>query len=775
MRRPSLATFFILLLATACIVLLQTASGVLGGDHVPGARNTEDIYSVSIQRSIKGPLDSRDVPLPLAEAALDGHTWFGTTSSIVSIATPSGPGKANVAYVHGNLFEALDVPIVIGAYCADPRGVVLSHDFHQRVFAGQDDVVGKMVEAKGRSMEPGSVPLRVCGVAARGFRGVRIGRPTDLWIPWAGWRDLLFPRSEPESEVARFFPVELYARLVTEQDRRALIERLEAAGARSGEWRAGEAKVSLQGGIALDAARSAQWGERTRSYFVLSALLLLVSSGALLAQVILGSIRAVRDESTRVALGEAAGFRFVRHCCAALRTVVPPVAVGGAVGFFLMFPLMRTLDSAGVRWVAQLFDPAAGAWRAAAIALTVAAASAAAVVLLTLVLSAPGRDKGQSLRSHSRRYGFIVVPLSLLLVGAASVGALAGASLLGSAAELGNTLDGVDAQAHFVSVELTSQAGAMRLLSRRPVDGLVSRLQQVDPQIALASSPPIGHPETTDLFSGGFRMAVFANHVTPTYFGLLGIELQGRTPAIGTHEAVVSRRFADRYLGATDPIGRTIKVADPMGSARTVQVVGVADDVHRLSPRESTAPILYLPVSEERHFSYGLSAERSAAALHATLSAENPTPFVRVTPPRSLQSLVDQEFAAERLEAWILAAVGLGLLLLALHGAYATVRTMMLERAADTAVRRALGGTPLKIAMATMGRSGPLLMPVALLGAVLAGWVAWLVHPEHGQALAFAIGSVAMLLVVLCSGAGVALGLGPRLELHLVQSLKRDA
>src|SRR5690606_9856522 len=102
---------------------------------------------------------------------------------------------------------------------------------------------GSTLLASGRSMQPDPVVLRVCGVAPPGFRGVRIGRPHDLWVPWEGWRDLLFPGSEPESEVERFFPLELYVRAEGASQRMSLERRMEAAGVAAGEWHAGQARV----------------------------------------------------------------------------------------------------------------------------------------------------------------------------------------------------------------------------------------------------------------------------------------------------------------------------------------------------------------------------------------------------------------------------------------------------------------------------------------------------------------------------------------------------
>jgi len=201
-----------LLIGTALVVLLHCAGKLLGGEHVSGARNASEFFAVSVERLAEGPLDSSDVPLPVAEQALAGEQWFSLTSATVSVAGQTDAHRANAAFVRGDLFASLGVQLSSGAVCKDPRGVILSHAFHQRTFAGSPEVIGRTLLASGRSMQPDPVVLRICGVAAPGFRGVRIGRPHDFWIPWDGWRDLLFPASEPESEVARFFPVELYVR-----------------------------------------------------------------------------------------------------------------------------------------------------------------------------------------------------------------------------------------------------------------------------------------------------------------------------------------------------------------------------------------------------------------------------------------------------------------------------------------------------------------------------------------------------------------------------------
>ncbi len=88
-----------------------------------------------------------------------------------------------VSFVSGNFFESLGVATVLGRpfapsddqLSANPVGV-LGYGIWQRSFAADPGILGRTVSIN-------SHPLTVIGVAARGFRGIDAGSPSDLYIP----------------------------------------------------------------------------------------------------------------------------------------------------------------------------------------------------------------------------------------------------------------------------------------------------------------------------------------------------------------------------------------------------------------------------------------------------------------------------------------------------------------------------------------------------------------------------------------------------------------
>ena len=86
--------------------------------------------------------------------------------------------------VSGNFFSVLGVPVMAGRPGTGGRSrkgaphtvAVLSYEFWQRTFGGDPAVLGKVVSLD-------KISFAVVGIAPKGFFGVEVGQPVDLWVP----------------------------------------------------------------------------------------------------------------------------------------------------------------------------------------------------------------------------------------------------------------------------------------------------------------------------------------------------------------------------------------------------------------------------------------------------------------------------------------------------------------------------------------------------------------------------------------------------------------
>ncbi|HEV8132144.1 MAG TPA: ABC transporter permease [Acidobacteriota bacterium] len=113
------------------------------------------------------------------------------------IGTAEETDRVSVEIVSGNYFDALGVPAVKGRTFLPEEDrtpgthavVVLSHGTWQRRFSSDPNIVGKLVVLNNSS-------YTVVGVAPKGFTGMRVEFPSELWVP-AMMRSQLIPGTIP--------------------------------------------------------------------------------------------------------------------------------------------------------------------------------------------------------------------------------------------------------------------------------------------------------------------------------------------------------------------------------------------------------------------------------------------------------------------------------------------------------------------------------------------------------------------------------------------------
>jgi ABC-type antimicrobial peptide transport system permease subunit len=210
-------------------------------------------------------------------------------------------------------------------------------------------------------------------------------------------------------------------------------------------------------------------------------------------------------------------------------------------------------------------------------------------------------------------------------------------------------------------------------------------------------------------------------YVTPGYFGTLQMPvLAGRvfTDADGPntqHVAVVNRSFARKFYGGSNPVGRYIN--------NDTLIVGEVTDVSVSSGLNPVAPLMseqamYIPAAQvNAHFlslvhvwvqpdwivrTAGPVEGLTSQMQRALASADSNLPASGFY---SMNDLLSQTLATQRIEVALLGAMAALALLLSAVGIFALVANMVAQRTREIGIRMALGST-LGQAMVQIGRSG---------------------------------------------------------------------
>jgi predicted permease len=229
--------------------------------------------------------------------------------------------------------------------------------------------------------------------------------------------------------------------------------------------------------------------------------------------------------------------------------------------------------------------------------------------------------------------------------------------------------------------------------------------------------------------------------VGPGYFRTMGIPvLRGRefddtdastatdgpggTPPFRV--AVVNERFARRYFGNEDPIGRRIGFGSSANRPTPIRIVGVVRDSKYADVRDEIEGQLFLPYLEAANpgqFTVYISTPQAPEATFAVARevVRQLDPNLPVAAPRTLAQQMDRSLGRERLVATMSALFGGLATLLAVVGLYGVMAYTVSRRTREIGVRIALGAAGSDIRWMVIREA----LTVAAVGMILAAPVAW--------------------------------------------------
>ncbi|MHB1194932.1 MAG: ABC transporter permease [Longimicrobiales bacterium] len=631
------------------------------------------------------------------------------------------PEQLQVVVGTPNLFDVLGVQPAIGRSFRAEEGaagvgnvLVLEHDFWQRRFLGDAEVLGRTVTLDGDS-------YTVIGVMPEAFdmipANVHAFRPTDF----AAARDDRAARSYIS-----------FARLVpgasVEQVQRELAPVAERVAAEHPDT-----NRNLE--VRVMAAREFFPGETdTKLAIILTAVTLfgLLIACANVANLLLARAEERQKEvAVRTALG-AARHRILRQL---LTESVTLGLAAGVLGIGLAVVQVRWMQ-AGMppempkAMIPELDPGVLAATLAVAVLAGIAFGLAPALHAVRADLrEALGEGRGGTASRSRRRLrnAFVVGEFAVAL------GLLTGTGFLMDVFKQLTPDDPGFRQEGLLTFSLTVPDDRYPTSEDLVVfeDELLRRLAAVPgvQGVALMSSLPRGrgNPSTGYTVDGrpapveGELPTASLQAVNPEYFNTMGISvLRGRGVEPSDREGtqpvvVVSQAFADREFPGEDPVGRTVTIR---GDARTI--VGVAADIvqDRIAFAGDRGEGFYVPVAQLplRNASFALRTAGDPGALAADVrrSVWSVNPDQPVAQLRSLDEHVAESLAGPRAIGVFLAFMAAIALVLAAMGIYGVMAHAVAQQQREIGIRMALGaGRGTVVGMVT--RTGLTLAGVGML------------------------------------------------------------
>jgi len=647
----------------------------------------------------------------------DVAVW-DATSAIVGEST--SPQEMLVGRASASLFPVLGIQPEIGAWftasedvAAGAHVAVVSHETWDAQFGGDPRVLGRIVEING-------IRHTIIGVAPKGLSLDRGPTSIAFWLPAA--------QDTANANDNSSFPFEAIGRL---KPRVSL---------RSASVEASLLLRDVPADSRIDGAMLARLhDDQTRSVRG-PLLILLVASGLLLliacinvATLLMGeAVGREHELSTRTALGAGRG-RLLRQL---LTESIFLAGIGGTLGAGLAVIATRLIVRSAPPTIPGLNDVRVDG-RVLIVALAAAVVTGVlfglvpALSLIRTGARSPIATTRASLRGRERAQRTFIaceVALSMVLLVAAAL-------LVRSFSKLSSI--GFEPTKLFVATLQFPRPVFADSSTVRAIDAEVEQRLRASPRVIAVGStttPPFSNGSSSTNFQVEGRSLSLGSPLptanrrttTPSFFATAGIPLvSGRfytddDRAGGPLVVVVSRALAEREWPGESAIGKRIRFA---GQWRTV--VGVAGDIETERPSSDFPETVYTPLAQLMLRSapsviVRVQSDADDVADELRRAVRDVGSNVSVYRIDSMQGLVGEAFADDRLRTVLISLFAMIAALLAAIGTYGVASTTASRRTREMAIRVAVGATSGSIARLIVGGAAKSVAVGAVIGVGLA-------------------------------------------------------